>query len=511
MPCRVCPRGVIGRIRSAAKKLTAGPFSRVDLFICAQAYRCPEVVEYHRLMRQGRLPDGFGVRIDPSVRTYSGGRVLIGGFPTRMLKLAPSAAAMIGDGFLEVSDPTSATVARRLLDSGVANPRPPLLPSTDDVTVVVPVRDNREGLERLLGALRGHRVIVVDDGSDDPVQVPASGAKCQVSLVRNAAPGGAAAARNAGLSAATTEFVAFLDSDVVPCSGWLELMLSHFSDPAVALVAPRIVALDAESSAVARYEHTRSALDLGRREAAVRARGVVAAVPSAAVLVRRRAVAEQGGFDESMNVAEDVDLCWRLEQAGWRLRYEPAAHVAHDHQVTFVRWLAHKVSQGTGAAPLAQRHAGAVSPLSVAPWSGLTAFLLATLSRWGLLGAVVTFAVTVLRMRRIFGELDQPTRVAAILAARGVVAGCGQLASAMVRQYWPITVLAAILSGRIRRLVLAVAVLGVTLVPALLAFLAASAHWASSFSSASAAAFSSMPPALPASSTSFSSAALAAM
>ena len=49
----------------------------------------------------------------------------------------------------------------------------------------------------------------------------------------------------------------------------------------------RIVALDAESNELARYEHTRSSLDLGRREAAVRPHTAVSYVPSAAMLVRR--------------------------------------------------------------------------------------------------------------------------------------------------------------------------------------------------------------------------------
>ncbi|NUP28143.1 MAG: mycofactocin system glycosyltransferase, partial [Nocardia sp.] len=70
-------------------------------------------------MRNDRLPDGFGVRIDPRVRAYSGGRILIGGSPARLLRLAPEAAEMIGDGYLEVNGPQSAVVARRLLDSGV--------------------------------------------------------------------------------------------------------------------------------------------------------------------------------------------------------------------------------------------------------------------------------------------------------------------------------------------------------------------------------------------------------
>src|SRR5690606_40050545 len=57
-----------------------------------------------RGMRHDRLPDGFGVRIDPRVRAFSGGRILIGGTPARMLRLAPEAAELIGDGYLEVTD-----------------------------------------------------------------------------------------------------------------------------------------------------------------------------------------------------------------------------------------------------------------------------------------------------------------------------------------------------------------------------------------------------------------------
>lgn len=158
-------------------------------------------------------------------------------------------------------------------------------------------------------------------------------------------------------------------------------MLGHFSDPEVALVAPRIVALDPESNALARYEHTRSSLDLGRRESAVQSRGLVSYVPSAAMLVRRRALLVQDGFDETMQVAEDVDLCWRLEQAGWRLRYEPAAHVAHDHRISFRAWFGRKLFYGTGAAPLGERHAGMVTPLSVPFWTVVATMLFATLTK----------------------------------------------------------------------------------------------------------------------------------
>lgn len=376
-----------------------------------------------------------------------------------MLKLAPTAAAMIGDGYLEVIDSESAVVARRLLDSGVANPRPMSTPSPRDVTVVIPVKNNALGLRRVLGALRGLDVIVVDDGSEVPIVAPAVGNGCggRVTVLRHETAKGPAAARNTGLRHAETPFVAFLDSDVLPRTGWIEVMLGHFSDPAVALVAPRIVALEPEASTLARYEHARSSLDLGRRESAVQSGGAVSFVPSAAMIARREVLDEFGGFDESMHVAEDVDLCWRLQESGWRLRYEPVANVAHDHRVSFGKWFDRKMFYGTGAAPLAARHVGKVPPLAMSSWTFFACVAAATCTRLGLLGAVATLATTLLRLRRMFTAIDQPTRVAAILTAQGFVGGAWQLASAMCRHYWPITLLAVLASRRIRRIALAVA------------------------------------------------------
>ncbi|MFF0489753.1 mycofactocin biosynthesis glycosyltransferase MftF [Nocardia sp. NPDC004068] len=409
-------------------------------------------------MRHDRLPDGFGVRIDPRVRTYSGGRYLVGGSPTRLLRLAPEAAALIGDGYLEVTDHRSAVVARRLLDSGVANPRPRLLPSPEDVTVVVPHHNDAAGLERLLGTLRGHSVVVVDDGSDRPVRIPRTRGRCRVTVLRHDRRQGAAAARNAGLRAATTEFVAFLDSDVVPRAGWLEVMLGHFSDPEVALVAPRIVAREPDTTVLGRYEHTRSSLDRGRRETAVSWHGAVSYVPGAALLVRRQALLAEGGFDERMRSAADIDLCRRLEQAGWRLRYEPAAHVGRESPVSLGKWLRRKASHGASAAPLARRHPGVVAPLSVPFWTVVATALLAAATRWSVLGGLATLLAALIRLRRVFAELDNPTRVAAIQLARGFSGGVWRIVSALSRHYWPVTVLAMVFSARVRRIAMTMAI-----------------------------------------------------
>ena len=376
----------------------------------------------------------------------------------KMLKLTPGAASLIGDGFLKVSDSKSAVVARRLLDSGVANPRPELLPSMSDVTVIVTVRKNSPAVGRLLGTLRGHTVIVVDDASDDPVRLPHEHSSCRVSVIRHEISRGSAAARNTGLRAASTNFVAFLDSDVLPKNGWLELMLSHFSDPAVALVAPRMIRMEPESTVLDRYESGRAAFDLGRREAAIRARGSVSLAPCAAVLLRREALLDEGGFDEITDVAEDLDVCLRLERAGWRLRYEPAAQVAHERSESPALWIRRKFNSGVGAARLGERHPGMVSPLTVTPATAAAGLFLASLTRIGWVAALVTFVGAVARMRYVFADTDGATKVAAIYTGRGFVCGFWRMVSAMFRHYWPVTAIAMTVSPRVRRLGIALAV-----------------------------------------------------
>lgn len=276
-----------------------------------------------------------------------------------------------------------------------------------EVTVVVPVRDRTDGLRRLLGALPDGLggIVVVDDGSADAGAVREVARAAGARVLRHEVPRGPAASRNAGAAAATTPLVAFLDSDVVPEPGWLDVLLAHFADPAVALAAPRIVALAPVTGALGRYEAVRSSLDLGPDPALIVPRTRVAYVPSAALLVRREALggADRWGFDERMHVAEDVDLVLRLHAAGWRLRYDPAARVAHDHRTTLRAWWARKAFYGTGAAPLALRHAGSVPPMVLSPWSAAVSALLLTASPRAVLAAAAVGAVAAERLARSLG------------------------------------------------------------------------------------------------------------
>src|ERR1700760_5125324 len=89
-------------------------------------------------MSQPRLPDGFAVQVDRRVRVIGDGSALLGGSPTRLLKLAPAAQDMLSDGRLKVRDDVSAQLARTLLDATVAHPPPAGGPSPRHRTIGIP-------------------------------------------------------------------------------------------------------------------------------------------------------------------------------------------------------------------------------------------------------------------------------------------------------------------------------------------------------------------------------------
>ncbi len=285
--------------------------------------------------------------------------MLVGGSPIRLITLSPHGAGLVA-GWL-AGEPVGADLgerllARRLLAAALADPDPP--PSSDgaeDVTIVVPVYGRAEQLERCLAALSGaHPVIVVDDGSPDGGAIEAVADRFGARYVRHGTNRGASAARNTGLGLARTTLVAFLDSDCTPPPGFPDALLGHLADPAVALVAPRVVSSDRLTGRVAAYERCHSILDMGPHPSLVRPYSFVWYAPSAAMVARREALRD--GFDERLELGEDVDLVWRLHDAGWQVRYDPRTRVAHEDRVRPWAWYARRVAYNESVAPLLERH-----------------------------------------------------------------------------------------------------------------------------------------------------------
>ena len=405
------------------------------------------------------FPTGWGVALDPSTRRIDGGRVIVGGAPLRLLRLTAAGAAAVdswSDGTVVGADRAARRLARRMVDAGVAHPRPPALDPAAvaaRVTVVIPVRDRSAGLADTLRHLdpKGPRVIVVDDGSGraEARVTAALATEFGARIVRREVSGGPAAARNAGWRAACTELVAFIDADCQPSPLWLDGLVPHFDDPAVSAAAPRIRAVAAPGTppVLAAYERARSPLDLGASEAAVGPRGRVPFVPSAALVASRSALLALGGFDESMVVGEDVDLVWRMVAAGLTIRYVPQCEVGHPSRRSWRDWVRQRVGYGTSAAALYQRHGTAVAPLVVSRWSA---------AAWGLglggapiAGVAVAGITTAMLPARL--PLEHPWREAIRMAGPGHGWAGRAIADAMRRAWWPALLGAAVVSRRARR------------------------------------------------------------
>jgi mycofactocin system glycosyltransferase len=402
-------------------------------------------------------PAGFRLRADPATRLVAGGSVLAGGSPLRVLRLTAPGARQVAAWLTGTPVPDSVAaraLARRLLDAGIAHPDPGGRalggPGLADVTVVIPVRNRHAELARCLAGLRGMpRVIVVDDCSADPAAIAAIAAAAGASTLRRPVNGGPGAARNTGLAAAGTDLVAFLDSDCVPAPGWLDRLLPHFADPAVGAVAPRIVPHADGKTWLARYEGASSTLDMGAQPSIVRPGARVSYVPGAALVVRRSAAG--AGFAEDMFVGEDVDFVWRMAASGWRVRYEPAAVMGHQHRVRLRAWFARRAEYGMSAAALERRHPGAVRPLYASWWTaGAWA---AVLSGRPVLGVALTGTATALLARRLSRVADAEItawRLAFRLAGGGTVGAGRPFGSALSRTWWPLTIPVALAVPRLR-------------------------------------------------------------
>jgi mycofactocin system glycosyltransferase len=364
--------------------------------------------------------------LDRDTRELADGR-LVGGTPRRMLRLSTTGRAAFAEirGGV-VASPAAGQLARRLTDAGLAHPRP-VAGQAADVTVVVPVRDRIEQLARCLASLGDAECVVVDDGSSDPeaiaTMVQAHGAR----LIRRDSAGGPAAARNAALLGVQTELIAFIDSDCVASPGWVDHLAGHFADPLVGAVAPRVVPVRGDQSR--RYRDCVGLHDLGDRESRVQPLGRVAFVPTAALVVRRLALEIFAGFDAHLRYGEDVDLVWRLDEAGWRVRYDPSVTVRHDEPTTWSGRLSRRFHYGTAAAPLAKRHPDASAHLVVSPWPlAAVAGVLAGRPAVATAAAIGTVATTRRALNRAdVGELSAGRQAATALT--GTWRGVGRYAT----------------------------------------------------------------------------------
>ncbi|MHB0979900.1 MAG: mycofactocin biosynthesis glycosyltransferase MftF [Thermoleophilia bacterium] len=249
------------------------------------------------------------------------------------------------------------------------------------ISVIVPTKDRAAELDDCLAALfavdyprEGFEVIVVDDGSRD--QTPQVTRRYPCRYLANDRNRGQSYSRNVGARAAAGEILAFIDSDCVASPEWLRELVPFFFWPSVAAVGG-FVAGFCEQSRLDRYEQAASSLNMGDRLVLMSDDRSMGYVPTCNLLVRRDAYLALGGLREDLRVGEDVDLCWRLRAAGWRLVYSPTGTVRHRHRNRLRGMLGRRAAYGTSEAVLHALHPDKRKTMPVRLLPALTAGIVA--------------------------------------------------------------------------------------------------------------------------------------
>lgn len=191
-------------------------------------------------------------------------------------------------------------------------------------------------IEHLYASSADVHVIVVDNGSEDGTPDRVRELFPRAELIEFNENRGYGAAANAGAAAATSEFVAIVNSDALVAPDYFELVLARLrAGDRVGFAAGLSI-----NPATEKVDAAGAVFDKGLRwspyfagadpDSVVIDEAVLGAPPSDALVFRRAAFAEVGGFDpEFFAYGEDLELVLRLRAAGWLPGSDAAARVVH--------------------------------------------------------------------------------------------------------------------------------------------------------------------------------------
>jgi glycosyltransferase involved in cell wall biosynthesis len=195
---------------------------------------------------------------------------------------------------------------------------------TARVSFIVPVRNDATRLEVCLRSIRANErtpgdieIVVVDNGSSDDSAEVARRLGAQVIVVENSS---VSELRNSGAHRASADVLAFVDADHQIGADWVAVVLDNLREPSVGAVG---------SFYLSPPDGTWVQRAFGFLRGRSTVRHDISWLSSGNLAVRRNAFEALGGFDTSLHVCEDVDLCHRLGARGLRIVSDPDVENIH--------------------------------------------------------------------------------------------------------------------------------------------------------------------------------------
>jgi GT2 family glycosyltransferase len=246
---------------------------------------------------------------------------------------------------------------------------PPPLPRYPRVSVVVCSYNAERTMEACLLSLEtldypDYEVIVVNDGSTDrTLEIAERFPFCRIISQPNK---GLSAARNVGAEAATGEIVAYTDSDCVADPDWLTYLVAKMETSNLAACGGPNFPPPEDNLVPAAV-----AVSPGGPTHVLISDEVAEHIAGCNMAFRRDALLALGGFDPVYRAAgDDVDICWRFQDAGHTIGFSPAAIVWHFRRNTVGAYLKQQRGYGKAEALVYAKHPFRFNLFGQAKWLG---------------------------------------------------------------------------------------------------------------------------------------------
>ncbi len=244
-----------------------------------------------------------------------------------------------------------------------------LLSAPPSVSVVVCSYNGGRTLPQCLQSLMrleypDYEIILIDDGSTDNTAEIAARFP-DVRTIRQSNQG-LSAARNVGLHAARGSIVAYVDSDAYADPHWLAHLVAQLKHSgADAIGGPNLAPEDGRVSACV-------AAAPGQPMHVLESDQVAEHIPGCNMAFCREALLAINGFDaQFLKAGDDVDVCWRLQQAGYWITFAPGAFVWHHRRQTPRAYLRQQAGYGEAEALLRFKHPDRYNGRGQGKWRGV--------------------------------------------------------------------------------------------------------------------------------------------
>jgi GT2 family glycosyltransferase len=243
-----------------------------------------------------------------------------------------------------------------------------------DVSIIIPTYNRREELKKLLQILKsqtslqkGTEIIVIDDGScDSTLEFLQSEKEAGILTFSTKDHKGPGAARNTGMNIAQGEVFVFTDTDCIPHPHWLENLVRPFEDETVGAVGGPEVPDPEEPILSKCFQFVMSSLVTTGGLRGARSRLARYYPRTFNMAISRKAYEKVGGFKEWFH-GEDVEMSFRIKEAGFKLIYCDDAKVYHHRGTTFSRFFLQLLRMGEARWLLFQTHRELMEPLFLVP------------------------------------------------------------------------------------------------------------------------------------------------